>query len=334
MKILITGIAGQDGSYLAELLTNQGHEVHGIIRRQNNWRLDECEFRKPPKLHLGEITDPQFINDLFSKHNFDQVYHLAAQTHVGQSFKLPVYTASVNLQGTQILLDAIHKTSEVLPQIYFASTSEVFGNRSELISTTPSGILPFRVQTLNTPMRPVSPYGLAKLAAQQLCGYYRAVYGFHIGIGILFNHESPRRGEEFVTRKITSTLAKIKYGLENTLELGPIDSSRDFGWAPDYVALMPHICAQGSTHILASGETHTIREFLRIALDYFKLSSSVVISDSPEFTRPCDVQYLCGQPTISFQNTPFVDIVHEMCSADDDRFRPEEEPYDFDDDRE
>lgn len=324
MKILITGIAGQDGSYLAEDFLKEGHVVDGIVRRPNNWRLDEIpvESKKHLRLYTGDIQDPQFMHDIFSRNDYDQVYHLAAQTHVGASFNMPKHTMEVNLMATQVLLEAIRSSSEVLPQIYFASTSEVFGNRSELPSINTTDYPSARVQTINTPMRPVSPYGLAKLAAQQLCEYYRAAYGFHIGIGILFNHESPRRGAEFVTRKITSTLARISHGADEYLELGDISSSRDFGWAPQYAQIMRTICRRGTTELLATGESHSIQEFLELALELLNVPQSRVQIGVEQFTRPCDVKYLRGVSTIPFNTAvDFKGIVEQMCIADMVRVR-------------
>lgn len=322
MKILITGIAGQDGSYLAEDFLKDGHVVDGIVRRPNNWRLDEIpvESKKHLRLFTGDIQDPQFMHDIFSRNDYDQVYHLAAQTHVGASFNMPKHTMEVNLMATQVLLEAIRSSSEVLPNIYFASTSEVFGNESELISTPGDG--DHLVQTIDTSMRPVSPYGIAKLAAQQLCEYYRRAYGFSIGIGILFNHESPRRGEEFVTRKITSTLARISHGADEYLELGDITSSRDFGWAPQYAQIMRTICQRGTTELLATGDSHSIQEFLKLALELLNVPQSRVQIGIKQFTRPCDVKYLRGVSTIPFNTAvPFEGIVEQMCIADMIRVR-------------
>lgn len=304
---LITGITGQDGSYLAELLLSKGYEVHGIVRRSssiNRSRIDHMHGNPNMKLHYGDLTDSSNLNRIIEKIVPDEIYNLAAQSHVGVSFEVPEYTAEVDAVGTLRLLDAIKQVGlNQKTRFYQASTSELYG----LVQEVP--------QTEKTPFYPRSPYAVAKLYAYWIVVNYREAFNLHASNGILFNHESPRRGETFVTRKVTLGVAKIKAGLMDTLYMGNIDSKRDWGYAPDYVEMMWMMLQQEKPddYVVATNETHTVREFIE---ESFRLvgteiewqgkgdqekgidtkTGKVIVAIDPKYYRPTEVELLIGDP--------------------------------------
>ena len=290
-KALITGITGQDGSYLAELLLGKGYEVHGLIRRAatfNTSRLDAI-YTDPhfPKhqlfLHYGDLADASNLSRLVGKIQPDEVYNLAAQSHVRVSFDAPEYTADVTATGTVRLLEAIRETG-IRPRFYQASSSEMFG----LVQEVP--------QKETTPFYPRSPYGCAKVYSHWITVNYRESYGLHASNGILFNHESPRRGETFVTRKITRAAAHIKLGLQDKLFMGNLDSKRDWGYAKEYVEAMWLMLQQpeGDDYVVATNETHTIRECLDVAFGQVGLDWHKHVEIDPRYYRPAEVDLLIG----------------------------------------
>ena len=307
-KALITGISGQDGSYLAEFLLAKGYEVHGIIRRASTFNTNRIEhiFQDPHDdqkqllLHYGDVADSSNLSRLIEKIQPDEIYNLAAQSHVRVSFDIPEYTGDVTALGALRILDAIRETG-INTKFYQASSSEMYG----LVQDVP--------QTEATPFYPRSPYGVAKVYAYWITRNYRESYDLFACNGILFNHESPRRGETFVTRKITRGLSRIKLGIDNVLYLGNLDSKRDWGYAKDYVEGMWMMLQQPKPddYILATNETHTVREFIEIAakrLD-FKLSwhgsglkekgideetGRTIIEIDPIYFRPAEVDLLIG----------------------------------------
>jgi GDPmannose 4,6-dehydratase len=289
-RALITGITGQDGSYLAELLLTKGYEVHGIIRRSSSFntaRLDEI-YQDPHesgvrlRLHFGDLTDGSALNRIVRTVQPDEIYHLGAQSHVRVSFDIPEYTGEVTALGTVRLLEAIRETG-LRPRFYQASSSELYGS-------TPAP------QREDTPMRPRSPYAIAKLYGYHIAINYREAYGFHVSNGILFNHESPRRGETFVTRKITRAAARIKLGLQDKLYLGNLDAKRDWGFAGDYVDAMWRILQhdQPDDFVVATGEMHTVREFLELTFAQLELDWNKYVEIDPRYLRPTEVDELCG----------------------------------------
>jgi GDPmannose 4,6-dehydratase len=290
-KALITGITGQDGSYLAELLMKKGYQVYGIIRRSssfNTQRLDHLyqdPHEKNRKLNLvfGDLNDASSLNLLIKTICPDEIYNLGAQSHVKVSFEVPEYTAEVTGVGTTRLLEAI-RDSGVKTKFYQASSSEMFGKVQE----TP--------QSERTPFYPRSPYGIAKVYAYWMTVNYREAYNMFACNGILFNHESPRRGETFVTRKITMALARIKHGLQKTLYLGNLDAKRDWGFAGDYVEAMWLMLQQAkpNDYVIATGQTHSVREFLQEAFDYAKLDWRKYVSLDKRYLRPTEVDLLLG----------------------------------------
>ena len=290
-KALITGITGQDGSYLAELLLKKGYMVYGIIRRSssfNTQRIDHLyqdPHEKLRKLHLvyGDLNDASSLNSLIKNIRPDEIYNLGAQSHVKVSFEVPEYTAEVTGVGATRLLEAIRDTG-VKTKFYQASSSEMYGKVLE----TP--------QTELTPFYPRSPYGAAKVYAYWMTVNYREAYNIFACNGILFNHESPRRGETFVTRKITMALARIKLGLQKKLYLGNIDAKRDWGFAGDYVEAMWLMLQQpkADDFIIASGETHSVKEFLQEAFDYIKLDWKKYVAIDKKYFRPTEVDLLLG----------------------------------------
>ena len=326
MRALITGITGQDGSYLAELLLEKGYEVHGIVRRSsliNTHRIDHIYDRI--KLHYGDLTDAGNLISLIQSIKPDEVYNLGAMSHVKVSFEMPDYVGQVDALGTLRLLEAIRLLDHPC-KFYQASTSELYG----LVQEVP--------QRETTPFYPRSPYGVAKLYAYWITRNYREAYGIHASNGILFNHESPRRGETFVTRKITRGLSQISCGLQDVLELGNLDAQRDWGHAKDYVRGMWMI-AQHETpddFVLATGEMRSVREFVNEASGYFglkiewqgegldeigvdKYSGKTVVKVNPKYYRPTEVEQLLGdaskakdvlgwEPEISFK-----ELVEDMC---------------------
>ena len=337
---LITGITGQDGSYLAESLLLRGYEVHGLKRRSssiNTTRIDHI-YKHPHssingiQLHHGDMTDSISIANLIEKIQPDEIYNLAAQSHVAVSFEQPEYTAQVDGIGVLRLLETSRLLGKSDLKIYQASTSELYGNSTESI------------QNENTPFQPVSPYGVAKLYAYWLSKSYRDSYSMFISNGILFNHESPRRGETFVTRKITRALARISLGIEEVLFLGNIYAKRDWGHARDYVEAMRLILQhhEADDFVVATGEAHTVKEFIDVAAECLSMklewrgegqdehaiiqgTNKVVVRVDPLYFRPTDVHTLLGDsqkiktllnwtPKISFS-----ELVDEMVKSDYDQ---------------
>lgn len=335
-KVFITGITGQDGSYLTEFLLKKDYEVHGLIRRSssfNTGRIDHL-FNNPEihnkKLFLyhGDLTDSSNLNRLLEKVGPDEIYNLGAQSHVKVSFEVPEYTAEVDAIGTLRFLDAI-KATGIQPRFYQASTSELYGKVQEV------------PQTEETPFYPRSPYGVAKLYAFWIIVNYREAYNLFACNGILFNHESPRRGETFVTRKITRAVARIKHGLQEKLYLGNFNAKRDWGYAPEFVEGMWMMLQQEkpSDYVLATGKTHTVREFADLAfkeadieLEWVgenenekgieKKTGEVRVEVDPSYYRPTEVDLLIGDSTkarkeLNWQpRTRFEDLVKKMVDAD------------------
>ena len=325
-RALITGITGQDGSYLAELLLGKGYQVHGIIRRSstfNTARVDHI-YQDPHNedarlfLHFGDLTDGSAISRLLPEIRPDEIYNLAAQSHVRTSFDIPVYTGEVTGLGTIRLLEAIRQTG-MTPRFYQASSSEVYGN----VGTAP--------QSETTPFQPRSPYGCAKAYAFHVTRNYREAYGFFACNGILFNHESPRRGETFVTRKITRAATRIKLGLQDRLYLGNLDARRDWGYAPEYVEAMWLMLQHDrpDDYVIATGESHSVREFLDEAFGLLELDWKAHVDIDPRYCRPTEVDLLLGDPSrakevLGWQpEVRFRDLVRIMVEADLENARRE-----------
>ncbi len=319
-KALITGITGQDGSYLAELLLEKGYEVYGIIRRAstfNTHRLDPI-YQDPheshARLHLiyGDITDASSIYSILSEVKPDEVYNLAAQSHVRVSFDIPEYTADTAALGVVRLLEAIHKLGFKNTRFYQASSSEMFGK----VQAVP--------QTEETPFYPRSPYAAAKVYGHWITKNYRESYGLFACSGILFNHESPRRGETFVTRKITRAVAHIQAGLQDKLYLGNLDAKRDWGYAKEYVEAMWLMLQQDEPddYVVATNETHSVREFLEEAFSCASLKWQDYVEIDPRYFRPAEVDLLIGdsskaQKKLGWQaKTTFKELVKIMVDAD------------------
>lgn len=335
-KALITGVTGQDGSYLAELLLSKGYEVHGIIRRAssfNTHRLDHLYHDRHEKgvglfLHYGDLTDSSNLNRLIEDVQPVEIYNLAAQSHVQVSFEVPEYTAETDAIGTLRILDAIKK-SGVHCRFYQASTSELYGKVQEV------------PQTEKTPFYPRSPYGVAKQYAFWITVNYREAYGMHASNGILFNHESPRRGETFVTRKVTRAVARIKQGSQPCLYLGNLDAQRDWGFAPDFVEAMWLMLQQDKPddYVIATGEMHSVREFTTKAFEHVGIkvewsgegvnesgvdvaTGKTVVSIDPRYFRPAEVEQLLGNPAkaraqLGWQpRVSFAELVQIMMDAD------------------
>ena len=308
MKALITGITGQDGSYLAELLLEKEYEVHGVVRRAsliNTDRVDHIYDNPNFHLHYGDLTDSANIIGLIQKIQPDEIYNLGAMSHVKVSFELPEYTGEVDALGTLRILEAVRLLGmEDKVRIYQASTSELYGKVQEV------------PQSETTPFYPRSPYGVAKLYGYWIVKNYREAYGLHASSGILFNHESPRRGESFVTRKITRGLSRISVGMQDTLYLGNLNARRDWGHAADYVKAMWLMLQQPEPddYVIATGEMYSVRYFVEHAADYFgmnivwegegldevgidRTTGQTVIKVDPKYFRPTEVEQLCGDPT-------------------------------------
>jgi GDPmannose 4,6-dehydratase len=311
-KAFITGITGQDGSYLAELLLEKGYEVHGLVRRSssfNTWRIDHVRDRLT--LHYGDLVDQYSLVRTLQKVGPDEVYNLAAQSHVKVSFEMPEYTADVTAVGVLRLLDAVRELG-LTARVYQAGSSEMFG----LVQETP--------QTERTPFHPRSPYGCAKVFGHWVCVNYREGYQMHVSNGILFNHESPRRGENFVTRKITMGLAAIKKGQSRELRLGNLDAKRDWGFAKDYVEAMWRMLQQSQPddYVVATGETHSVREFLEEAFSYVGLNWQDYVKVDEKYFRPAEVDLLLGDPAKAKRvlgwtpSTTFKQLVRLMVDAD------------------
>ncbi|MCE7975808.1 MAG: GDP-mannose 4,6-dehydratase [Nitrospira sp. NTP1] len=293
VKALITGITGQDGSYLAEFLLAKGYDVHGIIRRSSSFNTARIDgvYQDPhtsgTRLHLvyGDLNDASSLNRIIRMVQPDEIYNLGAQSHVRVSFDIPEYTAEITALGTVRLLEAIRE-SGLRPKFYQASSSEMYGKVQEV------------PQRETTPFYPRSPYGAAKVYAHWITVNYREAYGLFACNGILFNHESPRRGETFVTRKITKAAARIKLGLQQALFLGNLDAKRDWGYAGDYVEAMWLMLQQDhpDDYVVATGETHTVREFLDVAFGHLGLDWQRYVRIDPRYYRPTEVDLLIGDP--------------------------------------
>jgi GDPmannose 4,6-dehydratase len=317
-KAMITGISGQDGSYLAEQLLEKGYEVHGIVRRSSSFNTDRIDhlYRDPHErgvklfMHYGDLSESSRLVKLVYELQPDEVYHLGAQSHVRVSFDTPEYTADVVGLGTVRLLEAIRETG-VETRFYQASSSEMFG------AAPPP-------QNENTPFHPRSPYAVAKVMAHWATINYRESYGLFAATGILFNHESPRRGETFVTRKITRALARIEAGLQDKLYLGNLDAKRDWGYTPDYTDAMWRILQadEPSDYVIATGEMHSVRDFLDEACTHIGLDWQEVVEFDERYLRPAEVDALCGdaskarakldwEPTVKFK-----ELVRIMVDSD------------------
>ena len=336
-KAFITGVTGQDGSYLSELLLEKGYEVHGLVRRSsffNRGRIEDIRQKTKSsgqfQLHYGDMTDSSSLNKLVAMIQPDEVYNLAAQSHVAVSFATPDYTAQVDGIGTLRILDAINNLGlKNKTRFYQASTSELYGQVAE----TP--------QSETTPFYPRSPYGVAKLYAHWITINYREAYDLFACSGILFNHESPRRGENFVTRKITMTLAQILQGKSEKLSLGNMDAKRDWGYAKDYVEGMWMMLQQDKPddYVLATGEQHTVREYVNLAFGFCgieldwqglgvdekgvdKATGKILVEVNPKYFRPTEVETLLGDCTKAktelgwAPKTPFKDLVEMMIEHD------------------
>lgn len=318
-KALITGITGQDGSYLADLLLKKGYEVHGIIRRAstfNTSRIDHL-YEDPHVhgvklfLHYGDLSDSVCLVKLIYQLEPDEIYHLGAQSHVRVSFDIPEYTADVTGVGTIRILEAMREAG-AKSRFYQASSSEMFGKVQDV------------PQSETTPFWPRSPYGAAKVFSYWATVNYRESYGMHASNGILFNHESPRRGETFVTRKITRAVAAIKLGLQKELFLGNLDAKRDWGYAPEYVEAMWMMVQQDQSddYVIATGETHTVKEFVEEAFGHVGLDWQQYVKHDARYERPAEVDLLIGDPAKAKRQlgwepkTRFTDLVKIMVDAD------------------
>ena len=334
-KALITGITGQDGSYLAEILLKKGYEVHGIIRRSSSFNtgrinhiINDEQYKDQFFFHHGDVTDASNLNRILETIEPDEIYNLAAQSHVQVSFEIPDYTAQVDALGTLRFLDAIRET-RLETKFYQASTSELFGKVQE----TP--------QKETTPFYPRSPYGVAKLYAYWIIVNYRESYDLFACNGILFNHESPRRGETFVTRKITRAVARIKEGLQDTLLLGNLNAKRDWGYAPEYCEGMWRILQQNKPEdfVLATGEQHSVREFVELSFKELDIhidwqgdreneigvdqtTGKTIVGINSKYYRPTEVETLLGDASKAKEvlgwevKTPFSELVKMMVQSD------------------
>lgn len=325
-KALITGITGQDGSYLTEFLLEKDYEVHGIIRRSSSFNTERIDhlYRDPHEpgtrlfLHYGDLSDGTRLREILTQVEPNEIYNLGAQSHVRVSFDQPVYTAQVDAVGTVRLLEAVRDTGLEV-QFYQASSSEMYGKVAEI------------PQTEKTPFHPRSPYACAKVYSFWQTLNYRESYGMFCCNGILFNHESPRRGETFVTRKITRAATRIREGLQKKLFLGNLDAKRDWGFAADYVEAMWLILQQDSPddYVVATGQMHSVREFLELAFDRVKLDWKQYVECDPRYRRPAEVDVLCGdaskarrllnwEPRVGFE-----ELVKIMIEADAELARKE-----------
>jgi GDPmannose 4,6-dehydratase len=317
-KALITGVTGQDGSYLVELLLEKGYQVWGIIRRSSSFhtgRIDHL-YKDPhehPKLRLvyGDLTDGSNLSTIMNEVQPDEVYNLGAQSHVRVSFDMPIYTVNTDAIGTLRLLEAIRSSGKPV-KFYQASSSEMYGKTVEI------------PQTEKTPFHPRSPYGCAKLYSFWQTINYREAYGFFACNGILFNHESPRRGETFVTRKITRAATRIKLGLQDKLYLGNLDAKRDWGFAGDYVEAMWLMLQQDKPddYVIATGECHSVEDFVDEAFEYLDLDWQKYVEIDPRYFRPSEVDHLQGDASKAKQilnwkpKVSFNELVRMMVDAD------------------
>lgn len=318
-KALITGITGQDGSYLTELLLSKGYEVHGIKRRSSSFNTERIDSIFPDLhersarlfLHFGDLNDSSNLIRLLLTINPDEIYHLGAQSHVRVSFDIPEYTGDVTGVGTTRLLEAIRQ-SGIRTKFYNAASSEMFGNTPEV------------PQRETTPFRPRSPYACAKVYSYWATVNYREAFGLFASNGILFNHESPRRGETFVTRKITRGVARIRAGIQDRLYLGNLDAKRDWGFAPDYVEAMWMMLqqAEADDYVIATGETHSVKEFAELAFAHVGMDWTKYVDVDARYFRPTEVDILLGDASKArrklgwWQKTGFADLVKLMVEAD------------------
>jgi GDPmannose 4,6-dehydratase len=320
-RALITGITGQDGSYLAELLLDKGYEVHGVVRRASTFNTGRIShlYHDPHEsgtrlfLHYGDLTDGTSLSNLVLSLEPDEIYNLGAQSHVRVSFDQPMYTVDADAMGTLRLLEAARQLQPRHPvRIYQASSSEMYG----LVRETP--------QSETTPFYPRSPYACAKVFSFYQTVNYREAYGLHASNGILFNHESPRRGETFVTRKITQGAARIREGLQDKLYLGNLDAKRDWGFAKDYVEAMWLMLQQEQPddYVIATGETRSVREFLERSFEHLDLTWQDHVATDPRYFRPSEVDLLLGDATKAREKlgwkprTSFEDLVRMMVDHD------------------
>jgi GDPmannose 4,6-dehydratase len=341
-KALITGITGQDGSYLAELLLSKGYEVHGIVRRTSLLNRETIDhlisdndyLNKKLFLHYGDLTDSSSLNRILEKSNPDEVYNLAAQSHVHVSFEVPEYTAEVDAVGTLRFLDALKET-RLNAKFYQASTSELFGKVVEI------------PQSEKTPFYPRSPYAVAKVYSYWIVKNYREAYDIFAVNGILFNHESPRRGESFVTRKITIGISRIMHGLQDILYLGNLDAKRDWGYAPEYVEGMWKMLQSTNPddYVLSTNETHSVREFIEESFLYFnekiiwkgigveekgylESNGKLVVAINLKYYRPTEVDLLIGDNSkakflLGWEpKTSFKELVKIMIESDFKKYKP------------
>ncbi|GAB4182303.1 MAG: GDP-mannose 4,6-dehydratase [Terrimicrobiaceae bacterium] len=337
-KALITGITGQDGSYLAEQLLEKGYTVHGMVRRSSSFNTARIEhlmtnpeiYGQRMFLHYGDLTDSSNLNRLLERIAPDEIYNLGAQSHVQVSFEVPEYTGQVDAMGTLRFLDAIKEVGlKEKTRFYQASTSELYGKVQEI------------PQTETTPFYPRSPYGVAKLYGFWIIVNYRESYGIHASNGILFNHESPRRGETFVTRKITRAAGRIREGLQDSLSMGNLDARRDWGYAPEFTDAMWRILQldEPSDYVCATNETHTVREFIQLAFARVGIelefrgsgveevgietgTGKVRVKINPRYFRPAEVDLLIGDPAKAKRDlgwepqVRFHELVNIMADAD------------------
>jgi GDPmannose 4,6-dehydratase len=320
-KALITGITGQDGSYLAEFLLAKGYEVHGLVRRASTFNTERIEhlYQDPHEtdtrlfLHFGDLTDGTSLSNLVLSLEPDEIYNLGAQSHVRVSFDQPLYTVDVDALGTLRILEAVRQLQRRQPvRVYQASSSEMYGQVREI------------PQRETTPFHPRSPYACAKVFSFYQTVNYREAYGLHASNGILFNHESPWRGETFVTRKITRGATRIREGLQQKLYLGNLDAKRDWGYAKDYVEAMWLMLQQDEPddYVIATGETHSVREFLELAFEHVGLRTQDHVEVDPRYFRPSEVDLLLGDATKARERlgwrpeTSFEELVKLMVDND------------------
>jgi GDPmannose 4,6-dehydratase len=311
-RALITGLTGQDGSYLAEFLLEQGYEVIGMVRRTSTVNFERIRhIQDKITLVPGDLLDEVSLIHMLRKHRPHEVYNLAAQSFVQTSFGQPVFTGEVTALGVTRMLDAIRIVDPEI-RFYQASSSEMFGKVVEV------------PQSEHTPFYPRSPYGVAKLYGHWITVNYRESYNMFACSGILFNHESPRRGLEFVTRKISNSVARIKLGLDTELRLGNLDAQRDWGYAPDYVRAMWLMLQQDTPadYVVATGQTHSVREFVQLAFESVDLDYQQYVRQDPQFMRPAEVDLLVGDPTRARESlgwqpaVTFAELVRLMVEAD------------------
>ena len=321
-RALVTGITGQDGSYLTEFLLSKGYEVHGIIRRASTFNTERIEHLYQDRheagvrlfLHFGDMSDGTGLRRILEKVRPDEIYNLAAQSHVGVSFEAPEYTADAVATGTLRLLEAVRDygaISKAVIKCYQASSSEMFG------SARPP-------QNESTPFHPRSPYAVSKVAAHWYAVNYREAYSLFIASGILFNHESPRRGETFVSRKVTRAAARIRLGLQKELYLGNLDARRDWGFAGDYVEAMWLMlqAERPRDYVIATGEAHSVRELLDVTFGHLGLDWKQYVKIDPRYFRPAEVDHLCGDASKAREDlgwkprVSFTDLIHMMVAHD------------------